>query len=258
MRALLPRAGLAEPSLSGRGLTKAFRSGLARAPRRHVAIDSVNIDVRPGELLGIVGGAGAGKTTLLQCLCGLLKLDKGRVELFGDALDPGFCPLQVAYVPAVPVYYPFLTPRDVLQFRAARTPGPPADSRASSRILRSLELDGLDRCRISSLPGDVIRRVAVAEALAGRPEVVLVDSGAEDLFRPFGPAVLSALAGRAESGMAVVLATRDASAIAFTATRIFLLDEGRTARTFALESFGEPIIATGSPFASRVVAERVH
>jgi hypothetical protein len=39
---------------------------------------------------------------------------------------------------------------------------------------------------------------------------------------------------------------------------MFLLDEGRAARTFALESFGEPIIAAGSPYASRIVAERVH
>ncbi len=258
MRALLPRTGLAQPSISGRGITKAFSIGLARAPRRRVAIDSVNIDVRPGEVLGIVGGPGAGKTTLLQCLCGLLKPDHGKVELFGVALEPGVLPLQVAYVPAVPVYYPFLTPRDVLEFRLARTPGGRADSRASDRILRALELDRLDRCRIAALPADVLRRVAVAEALAGSPEIVLADSSAEDVCRPFGPSIISALAERAQSGAAVVLATRDASAVAFAATRIFLLDQGRTARTFTLESFGEPIIATDLPYSSRIVAERVH
>lgn len=257
MRSLLPRTGPALPSLSGRDITKAFRNGLARAPRRRVAIDSVNIDVRRGEVLGIVGGPGAGKTTLLQCLCGLLKPDHGRVELFGEAIEPGFLPLQVAYVPAVPVYYPFLTPRDVLEYRVARTPGARGDSRTWGRILRSLELDRLDRCRIAALPADVVRRVAVAEALAGSPEIVLADSCPDDLCRPFGPSVISALAERAESGTAVVLATRDASAIAFAATKIFLLDQGRTSRTFTLESFGEPIIA-GVPYGPRIVAERVH
>ena len=258
MRASLPGTVAAQPFLSGRGITKEFRNGLARAPLRRVAIDSVNIDVRQGEVVGIVGGAGAGKTTLLQCLSGLLKPDRGKVELFGEAISPGLCPFQVAYVPAVPVYYPFLTPRDVLEFRVARTPSLQPDSMASQRILRSLELDRIDRCRIAALPPDVIRRVAVAEALAGSPEVVLVDSCPDDLSRPFGKAVLSALSGRAESGAAVVLATRDASAIAFAATRILLLDDGRAARTFALESFGEPLIAAGMPYASRIVAERVH
>lgn len=258
MRALLSRTVLAQPSLSGRGITKEFRNGLARAPLRRVAIDSVSIDVRQGEVIGVVGGPGAGKTTLLQCLCGLLKPDRGKVELFGEALEPGFCPLQVAYVPAVPVYYPFLTPRDVLEFRVARTPGARTDSRASGRILRSLELDGVDRVRIAALPADVIRRVAVAEALAGSPEVVLIDSCAEDLIRPFCPAVLAALVARADSGASVVLASREASAIALKATRIFLLDHGRAARTFAIESFGEPLITAGVPSASRIVAERVH
>jgi len=258
MRAPFPRTVPAQPSLSGRGITKSFRNGLARAPRRHVAVDSVNVDVRPGEILGIVGGAGAGKTTLLQCLCGLLKLDQGRVDVFGEALEPGFCPPQVAYVPAVPVYYPFLTARDVLEFRVARTPGARADSRLTGRILRSLELDGLDRCRIAAMPVDVVRRVAVAEALAGSPAIVLVDSCGEDLIPPFDPAILAALAAKAESGTAVVLATREATSVAFAATRMFLLQEGRTARTFALESFGEPIVAAGLPFTSRIVAERVH
>jgi ABC-type ATPase involved in cell division len=108
------------------------------------------------------------------------------------------------------------------------------------------------------MPVDVVRRVAVAEALAGSPAIVLVDSCAEDLIPPFSPAILAALAAKAESGTAVVLATREATSVAFAATRMFLLQEGRTARTFALESFGEPIVAAGLPFTSRIVAERVH
>ena len=246
------------PAVSARGLTKSFARGLARAPRCRTAVASLDIDLHAGELLAIVGKGGAGKTTLLQCLAGLLRPDDGRVELHGEPIQGGWCPPGVAYVPAVPVFYPFLTPRDIIESRVARESLGSRREDDAQRFLAALELVDVARTKVVALPRDVIRRVSIAEALAGRPGVILVDTSPADLVTPLRGCVLSSLAAASEEGAAVAVTTRDASAIAFAATRMLLMEDGRASRTFALESLGEPIVTGGPAIRPRFVAERVH
>lgn len=246
------------PVLSARGLSKSFARGLVASPGRTSALEGVDVDLCGGELIGLAGGHGAGKTTLLQCLCGLLRRDSGRIELSGDPLPTGNSSAAIAYVPALPVFYPFLTVRDVIQFGAARRGLHARPAAVTEMAMRVLDLQRLADCRIMALAPDVLHRVAVGEAIAGNPEVILVDTPPAQAARPIAPAVLSALEGWSNSGAAVMIATREASAVASVATRILLLDHGRMSRTFALESFGEPIIGPSSPPSHRFVAERVH
>ena len=246
------------PAASARGLTKSFSRGLASAPSRKDAVASIDIDVHPGDLIAIVGGAGAGKTTLIQCLAGLLRADAGKVEVFGEPLSGGCCPPGVAFVPATPVYYPFLTPGDILGMRVARENLHRRGGDEVGRFIEALGLESVARTRIVALAPDLIRRVSVAEALAGRPGLLLMDTSALDFVSHFHPSVISSLAACAGEGTAVAVATRDPSAIAFAATGMFLMENGRLSRTFALESLGEPIVARVPSSNPRFVAERVH
>jgi ABC-type multidrug transport system ATPase subunit len=248
---------LAAAPLAARGVTKRFARGLARSPQRTTAIESIDIDIRPGELIALAGGVGAGKTTLLQCLCGLLKPDSGCVELFGERFPPGWTPPGLAYVPAIPVFYPFLTPLDIVELAMTRNINP-AGSRTPEELLASLELDRMMKVKVSALPRELRRRVSIAQALAAEPAITLVDSPAAEVLHPLDSVTVKALAARVDEGAAVIVALREVSAVAFAATRIFLLKDGRTARTFALESFGEPIVAGFPGVAPRIVAERVH
>jgi ABC-2 type transport system ATP-binding protein len=248
---------LSIPALSSRGLCKSFARGLARDPRRTSAIRAIDIDLYPGELIGFIGTAGSGKTTLLQCMAGLLRPDAGKVEFFGESLQSGSSPASIGYVPAVPVFYPFLTPRDIVQIRLARESLVPPGMDETRRILASLDLESVADTRVMALPRDVVRRVSIAEALAGSPAVILLDTSPADMISPLHPSALRALTANSEGGSAVIIATRDASSVAFAASRMFLLHEGRAVRSFALESLGEPIVGR-LPARNRFVAERVH
>lgn len=214
---LSSRHELSIPALSARRLTKSFARGLARAATRVTALEAVDLDVHRGEIVGLVGGAGAGKTTLLQCLCGLLRADSGGVR----------CPRDVSYVSAVPVFYPFLTPRDVLELSIGRRGRLSLRPDVVDWTLSSLELARAGRSRIAALPYAALKRIAVAEAFVLEPRVMLVDSNAADSVPPFDAVTLRALASCAERGAAVVLAARDASAVASVATRLVLLEGGR-------------------------------
>jgi ABC-type multidrug transport system ATPase subunit len=249
---------LSIPALSARGLCKSFARGLARAPKRTAAIHQIDIDLYPGEVIGLIGNAGSGKTTLLQCLAGLLRPDQGKLEFLGERFEGGSCPPSIAYVPAVPVFYPFLTPRDIVELRLARESLLPASACEANRLLAALGLDSVADTRVMGLPRDVIRRVSIAEGLAGDPAIILIDTSPAELVSQVHPSVLEALGKRAESGSAVMMATRDASSVAFAASRMFLIERGRAARTFALESFGEPILGRVPARGARFVAERVH
>ena len=209
-----------QPVLSMRGVTKSFARGLARASRRTQAIVDLSLDVFPGDVILLTGDEGAGKTTLLQCASSILRLDEGEVHR-----------ASVRYVPAVPVYYPFLTVRDVMGSRDGR------HSLADS-ILSDLDLRAFADGVVANLSSTALKRLAVAEALMSHPGVVLIDTSG---FEVPSCATVSAAAA---TGAAVVVAARNGSSLAQISTRIVCLAEGRISRSFT----------TGHS----LVAERMH
>lgn len=212
--------------LSVRGLRKSFAHGLARSPTRTLAINDIDLDLCSGEILGIAGDAGSGKTTLLQCTCGLLRPDRGIVNLRRDSAS-----IQVdgaiAYVAPVPVYYPFLTVRDVVSLRAAR---------AVSRETKQSTDEALDRVDLRRAGNDLVAmlspfelvRLSLAEALLTSPPVIMVDTNAAE--SPVRDVLFRRVIQRiADTGAAVILASRNAAALESIATRTTMLTDGRIA-----------------------------
>lgn len=208
------------PLISMRGVTKSFARGLARASRRTLAVAGIDLDVFPRDVVLVTGDEGAGKTTLLQCACGILRPDRGSVHFNA----PG-------YVPAVPVYYPFLTVRDVLSLRGA-------SRQSADALLLAFDIATFADGVVAELSSAALQRLAIAESLVGAPSVVLIDTGA------FGVPACSTISAAAASGAAVVVAVRNGSTLARVATRIVCLEQGRVTRILS---------------ASRsLVAERMH
>ena len=247
----------AAPALSVRAVTKSFSRGLTRAPSRTIAVESIDLDVHPGELIAVVGGPGAGKTTLLQCLCGLLRPDTGQIKSFGEPVRAGYPSPGIAYVSSNPVFYPFLTPYDIVMRAMARDPVSRPSGEAATEMLASLDLEGTASLRMVALTAEASRRVSIAEALASAPDVLLVDTpSSEDA--PLHPAVLKMLSASASRGAAVMVAAREALPAALSAARLFMMQNGRAVRGFALESVGEPVVGPLPAIAPRIVAERAH
>lgn len=248
-----------EPVLSVRGVSKSFARGLARglarAARRTVALSSVDLELRRGEVLGVVGPEGAGKTTLLQCVCGLLRFDCGEILLHGESFAGGGCIPQIAYVPAVPVFYPFLTVRDVLEYRAARENVP--SNRRFTLIDSALDVFGLrerESCQVALLSRMEIKRLAVAEGMVGDPAAIVVDTAPCDAvcLLENGGVALAGLAG----GSPMIIAARDVSSVAAVVTRLLVLDAGRVSRSFTAAPVADQ--AFGPLRDVLFVAERVH
>lgn len=246
-----------------RSLDKSFVRGSTVSPFRTDALVDVDLDLQNGEVVGVVGSAGAGKSTLLQCAAGILRRDRGFIDWFGEPFAGGGCVPDLAYVSPMPVYYPFLTVRDVLEYGIAKDDVPLSRrNEAISSALACLELDQLSSAYVCDLPRETIKRLAVAEALSAERRVIFLDTASSDIAGSCEPIVLRALEQQAASGRAVVIAVRSIGIIAPVASRIMLLEKGRNAGMFSNEQHvGRPI--ANAPFAAivkrdRFVAERLH
>jgi len=247
--------------LRARGLTRAFARGLARRNGGSLALNAIDLDVHSGDVVGIIGPEGAGKTTLLQCLAGLLKRDAGVVEWFGHFFPGGGSVPGVAYVPAVPIYYPFLTVRDVVEYRCSRESTCRVRPGVIDAALSEVGLSEKTSALVAALSVNEMRALSIAEALSFDPQVILVDTSPLKDDHAYPTEVLDALARHAETGGAVAIAARHAHTIVGCVSRVIALDEGTIVRTFYADANDDVRRSPLFPLPSggaRFVAERVH
>ena len=224
---------IVDPILSLRRIRKTFSRGLARAVNSTTALADVDLDLSLGEVVVVAGSEAAGKTTLLQCAAGLLRPEVGDVRWYGQQFPGGGIVPGVAYVCAVPVFYPFLTVRDVVAYRAAREASMWDDcSAVVGHALDAVELTDRAADRVMLLSRAESKRLAVAEALASRPRVILLDTCTSDMTASVSEATCRAIERFAYLGGSALVAVRDATAVTSIATRLVLLSRGRISPSF--------------------------
>ena len=162
----------------GQGVLAVHRLG--KGYRGRMVVQDVSLSVRRGEAVGLLGPNGAGKTTVFYMITGLVKPDKGRIELDGHDVTglPMFqrARLGVGYLPQEASIFRGLNVED--NIRAVLEVNEP-NRRAREAMLESL-LEEFDIARVRSAPsialsGGERRRCEIARALAGKPSFMLLD-----------------------------------------------------------------------------------
>jgi sulfonate transport system ATP-binding protein len=143
-----------------------------RFPNGYLALEDVTLAIRPGEILGIVGGSGCGKSTLLRVMAGLEPATAGAATLNDEPIrEPR---PEIGMVFQEPRLMPWLSISDNVQFGLKHLPI--RERRATATQL--LERVGLARVAGAfprELSGGMAQRAAIARALAGKPHVLLLD-----------------------------------------------------------------------------------
>lgn len=211
---------IADPLLTVQGISKAF------AGRR--VVTDLALEVRAGEIVGLVGANGGGKTTTLRILAGLVTPDTGHGSVLG--LDLRLKARQIraraGYMPQGKSFYPSLTVRENLRFRAAAFCVPNA-KQAVSQLVDTYGLRRFEDTRAESLSGGWARLLQLAGALIHSPPLLYLDEPTAGLDIANRHWVWEHIGALARSGVAVILSTHDLVE-AERCGRLTLLAEGVT------------------------------
>src|SRR5208283_1588809 len=168
------------------GLTKEYRVGFWKSRTKRV-LNSLDLQVEPGEVFGLLGPNGAGKTTTLKILFRLVFPTSGTARILGKELNSTSMHQRVGYLPENPYFYEHLTPEELLNY-AGRLFGVRTDS-LRTRVGQLLERVGLMEVRnvpLRRFSKGMVQRVGIAQALINDPDVVFLDepmSGLDPLGR---------------------------------------------------------------------------
>ena len=214
-------------------LSKSFGGG----PEEVHALTDISLDIRPGEIFGIIGLSGAGKSTLVRCMNLLERPTSGTVLVDGKdmtALPERELRLQRRKITMIFQSFNLLMQRTCLKnvcFPMEIAGAPKA--RARKRAEELLELVGLqDKANAypAQLSGGQKQRVAVARALATDPKVLLCDEATSALDPTTTVSILELLKDlNAKLGVTVVVITHQMSVIEAICSRVAILDGGRVA-----------------------------
>jgi ABC-2 type transport system ATP-binding protein len=194
------------------------------------AVDDVSIQVRAGEIVGLVGPNGAGKTTALRCCVGILRLTGGQVCIAGHDLasDERAAKAQLAFVPELPSLYPLLTVAEQIEF-VVRAYGAPAANFAERReeLLRRFELWAERDKLCGQLSKGMRQKTAIAAAFLHDARVILLDEpliGVDPTgMRQLKDLILEARA----SGSAILVSTHLLDTAERLCDRIVIMQRGR-------------------------------
>jgi ABC-2 type transport system ATP-binding protein len=148
------------------------------------ALDGLNLSVEEGTVFGFLGPNGAGKTTTIRILTGLAHTTSGQAWVFGKEVTANGHEIaqQIGFLPEEPAFYPWMTPREFLDY-VGRVFGLPATLR-TARTKELLALAGLEEAakrRIGGFSRGMRQRLALAQALLNRPKVLFLDEPASAL-----------------------------------------------------------------------------
>lgn len=202
------------------------------------ALKHVDMQVAPGEVVGLVGPSGSGKSTLLKCLGAIIEPSAGRMTLGNEIIYDNGWQVQdlralrrdrIGFVFQAPYLIPFLDVTDNVALLPMLAGQSNAKARERAReLLTALDVQHRARAEPSQLSGGEQQRVSIARALANRPPVILADEPTAPLDSERALGVMRLLNQMAQQAQtAIIVVTHDEKIIP-TFRRIYHIRDGQT------------------------------
>ncbi|WP_102958216.1 ABC transporter ATP-binding protein [Mangrovicella endophytica] len=205
-----------DPVLDIAGLSVAFGS--------LKALSDVSLSVAAGERLALLGHNGAGKSTLFKAVLGFLKPEAGRISVAGAAPGTAAARRTVSYLPEAIAFPRALTGAEVITYFAKLKGEPPAKAKA---LLQTVGIADAAHRRVGTYSKGMRQRLGLAQALIGRPSLLLLDeptSGLDPISRGEFYGLIDTIAAE---GAAVLLSSHSLTEVEARTDRIAILVKGR-------------------------------
>lgn len=208
-----------------RNLSKVYRDFWGR--KKVQAVKSLSLDVKRGEVFGLLGPNGSGKTTTIKMLLGLLFPTSGEIRILGRNAADVEKNQRIGYLPEESYLYKFLNADETLDFygRLFRIPAKERAERAD-KLIKMVGLDVARRRQLKEYSKGMTRRIGLAQALINDPELVLLDEPTSGLD-PIGTREMKDLILRLkDEGKTVVLCSHQLADVQDVSDRIAVLFQG--------------------------------
>ena len=200
-----------------------------RARRRIEAVRGITLEVRPGEIYGLLGPNGAGKSTTLRMIAGLMRPDRGRIEVCGvdTVRRPEQARALVGYLSTDLSVYNRFTPRELLKlFGEFQGVEARVAERRGMSLLEELGLAEFADVRMEGFSGGQKQKVSIARALLHDPKVVIFDEPTTGLDVLTAKTVLDLLRVMKGEGRTVVVSTHVMPMVEAVCDRVGIIFDG--------------------------------
>ena len=208
-----------------RNLSKVYRDFWGRQKVR--ALKALDLEVRQGEIFGLLGPNGSGKSTTIKLLLGLLFPSSGQALVFGKPATEVTKNERIGYLPEESYLYKFLNAEETLNFYGKLFDMPAATRR--QRVAELIDMVGLNwakRRQLKEYSKGMTRRIGLAQALINNPELILLDEPTSGLD-PIGTREMKDLILKLkEQGKTVVMCSHLLADVQDVCDRIAILHQG--------------------------------
>lgn len=199
-----------------------------------VALDNLSLDIKKGEVFGLLGPNGSGKTTLINCILSLSKFEKGDIKIFDQPMSADRYDLKakIGYVPQEIAVFDELSVYDNIDFFC----GLYIQDRATRKqyVEEAIEFVGLNDFRKfvpKKLSGGLKRRLNLACGLAHKPELLILDEPTVAVDPQSRNAILEGIMDLNNKGMTVIYTSHYMDEVEQICTRISIIDKGKLLAT---------------------------
>jgi len=216
------------PAIHAAGLSKRFGST--------IAVDSLSMTVRRGEVFGFLGPNGAGKTTVVKLLLGLARPTGGEALVLGAPLGDREARRRIGYLPELFRFQALLTAREVLRLHCRLLELPKATWEGQARgALETVGLLERADARVGTFSKGMQQRLGLGVALLGDPALVVLDEPTSALDPVGRHDVREIIAGLRERGATVFLNTHLLGEAEHVCDRVAVVDKGKVIATGGLD-----------------------
>ena len=222
-----------QPLLRIAGLRKTYRGNWIVDAK--VAVRDASFEVGAGEVVGLLGPNGSGKSTTFKCVTGLVRPTGGTIELFGLPPHRRDARQGLGFLPEDASFHDFLSGEEYVDM-AARLCGVPASERRArvAAVLDRVGLDDARRRRIRTYSKGMAQRVGVAQAIVGRPQLVILDEPMTGLDPIGRREVRDLIVALGREGVGVVFSTHVLQDVELACDRVVIMAAGRVLRQGSL------------------------
>jgi Cu-processing system ATP-binding protein len=201
--------------------------GVSKVYGKRAAVAAVDLELRQGERVALVGHNGAGKSTLIKLMLGLVRPTSGRVELLGaNPADRGAIRARshVGYLPENVALQPTLTGEELLAFYARLKHQPVAKN---AGLLERVGIAHAARWRVGTYSKGMRQRLALAQALIGDPRVLLLDEPTTGLDPALRQTFYAIIRDLSLQGVTVLLSSHALTELEGQTDRVVVMNQGR-------------------------------